>query len=67
MFGELWEHGAPRFEAALAQPGIRLHLYGKRGARAGRKMGHLSATGDTAEDALARVLAAATALGAQLE
>jgi 5-(carboxyamino)imidazole ribonucleotide synthase len=67
LFGELWEHGAPRFEAALARPGIRLHLYGKRGARAGRKMGHLSATGDTAEDALARVLAAATALGAQLE
>jgi 5-(carboxyamino)imidazole ribonucleotide synthase len=67
LFGELWEHGAPRFENALALPGIRLHLYGKRGARAGRKMGHLSATGDTAEDALARVLAAATALGAQLE
>jgi len=67
LFGELWEHGAPYFEAALAQPGIRLHLYGKRGARAGRKMGHLSATGDTAEDALARVLAAATALGARLE
>jgi 5-(carboxyamino)imidazole ribonucleotide synthase len=51
----------------LAMPGIRLHLYGKRGARAGRKMGHLSATADTAEDALSRVLAAATALGAQLE
>jgi len=67
LFGELWETGAPHFEAALAQPGIRLHLYGKRGARAGRKMGHLSATGDTAEDALARVLAAATALGARLE
>jgi len=67
LFGELWEDGAPNFEAALAQPGIRLHLYGKRGARAGRKMGHLSATGDTAEDALARVLAAATALGARLE
>ncbi len=67
LFGELWEQGAPHFEAALAQPGIRLHLYGKRGARAGRKMGHLSATGDTAEDALARVLAAATALGARLE
>jgi len=67
LFGELWEHGAPHFEAALAQPGIRVHLYGKRGARAGRKMGHLSATGDTAEDALGRVLAAATALGARLE
>ncbi|HET9728295.1 MAG TPA: 5-(carboxyamino)imidazole ribonucleotide synthase [Acidimicrobiia bacterium] len=62
LFGELWENGPPRFEAALAQPGVRLHLYGKRGARAGRKMGHLSAIGDTPEDALARVRAAATAI-----
>jgi len=67
LFGELWADGEPAFERALAMPGIRLHLYGKRGARAGRKMGHLSATGDTAEDALSRVLAAATALGAPLE
>jgi 5-(carboxyamino)imidazole ribonucleotide synthase len=62
LFGDLWEHGAPRFEAALALPGVRLHLYGKRGARAGRKMGHLSATGDTADEALARVRAAAECL-----
>jgi 5-(carboxyamino)imidazole ribonucleotide synthase len=64
LFGELWQHGAPPFEAALAQPGVRLHLYGKRGPRTGRKMGHLSATGDTADDALARVRAAAAAIGA---
>ena len=64
LFGELWSDGAPGFDRALAHPGIRLHLYGKRGARAGRKMGHLSATGDSPEDALARVRAAAAALGA---
>ena len=63
LFGELWENGPPKFELALAQPGVRVHLYGKRGARAGRKMGHLSATGITPEDALARVRAAAAALG----
>jgi 5-(carboxyamino)imidazole ribonucleotide synthase len=62
LFGELWANGPPRFEAALAQPGVRLHLYGKRGARAGRKMGHLSAIGDTPDDALARVRAAAMAI-----
>ncbi len=65
LFGELWEEGgshAPDFTRALAFPGVRLHLYGKRGARAGRKMGHLSATGDTPADALARVRAAADAL-----
>lgn len=64
LFGELWSDGAPRFELALARPDIRLHLYGKRGARAGRKMGHLSAIGDTAEDALNHVLAGAAAIGA---
>ena len=67
LFGEHWESGAPPFERALAQPGVRLHLYGKRGARRGRKMGHLSAIGETAEDALARVRAAAAAIGAALE
>jgi 5-(carboxyamino)imidazole ribonucleotide synthase len=63
LFGELWENGAPKFDAALAQSGVRVHLYGKRGARPGRKMGHLSATGTTPHDALARVRAAAAALG----
>jgi 5-(carboxyamino)imidazole ribonucleotide synthase len=67
LFGEHWEAGPPPFERALAQPGVRLHLYGKRGARRGRKMGHLSAIGDTAEDALARVRAAAAAIGATIE
>ncbi len=66
LFGDLWleHHGAaaPPFERALALPGVRLHLYGKPGPRPGRKMGHLSAVGDTADDALARVRAAADAL-----
>jgi 5-(carboxyamino)imidazole ribonucleotide synthase len=62
LFGELWERGSPRFEAALAHNGVRLHLYGKRGARAGRKMGHLSATGATPAEALDRVTAAAAEL-----
>jgi 5-(carboxyamino)imidazole ribonucleotide synthase len=62
LFGELWSDGSPRFEKALSRSGVRLHLYGKRGARAGRKMGHLSAIGDTPDDALARVRAAAAAL-----
>jgi 5-(carboxyamino)imidazole ribonucleotide synthase len=58
LFGELWEAGSPRFASALSHPGVRLHLYGKRGARPGRKMGHLSATGATPAEALDRVTAA---------
>jgi 5-(carboxyamino)imidazole ribonucleotide synthase len=67
LFGELWQGGPPAFDSALALPGVRLHLYGKRGARAGRKMGHLSATGDSPDSALATVRAAAAAIGPTLE
>ncbi len=38
---------------ALGLPGVSLHLYGKREGRTGRKMGHLTALGATAEEALA--------------
>ena len=58
LLGDVWLHGEPDFAAALAVPGVRLHLYEKREARAGRKMGHLSATGATADEALERVLEA---------
>jgi len=58
LLGDLWLGGEPRFERALAVPEVSLHLYEKHTARAGRKMGHLSATADTAEEAVARVLEA---------
>jgi 5-(carboxyamino)imidazole ribonucleotide synthase len=58
LLGDLWLQGEPRFARALAVPEVSLHLYEKHTARAGRKMGHLSATADTAEEAVARVLAA---------
>jgi 5-(carboxyamino)imidazole ribonucleotide synthase len=58
LLGDLWLSGEPSFPAALAVPGVRLHLYEKHTPRAGRKMGHLSATGATAEEALERVLEA---------
>jgi 5-(carboxyamino)imidazole ribonucleotide synthase len=58
LLGDVWLDGAPDFAAALAVPGVRLHLYEKHTPRAGRKMGHLSAIGTTAEEALERVLEA---------
>jgi phosphoribosylaminoimidazole carboxylase (NCAIR synthetase) len=39
-----------------------LFLYGKHGARAGRKMGHLAALGETGDEALRRVREAADLL-----
>src|SRR6201999_56952 len=62
LLGDLWLKGEPRFERALAVPEVGLHLYEKHTARAGRKMGHLSATADTAEEAVARVLEAKSRL-----
>jgi 5-(carboxyamino)imidazole ribonucleotide synthase len=58
LLGDVWLKGAPDFAAALAVPGVRLHLYEKHTPRVGRKMGHLSATGSTPEEALERVLEA---------
>lgn len=65
LLGDLWvDHGGhPPWDRALELPGVRLHLYGKRVARPGRKMGHLSALGDTPELAAARVREAARLLG----
>jgi 5-(carboxyamino)imidazole ribonucleotide synthase len=60
LLGEVWidRMGKPDFAAALAVPGVRLHLYEKHTPRRGRKMGHLSAIGATADEALERVLEA---------
>ena len=65
LLGDLWADGEPAWDAALAVPGVRLHLYGKRAARAGRKMGHLTATADSLEEAEARVRRAREALTAR--
>jgi 5-(carboxyamino)imidazole ribonucleotide synthase len=64
LLGDVWLRGAPNFAAALAVPSVRLHLYEKHTPRAGRKMGHLSSVGDTADEALQRVLDAYKALHA---
>lgn len=58
LLGDVWMNDEPDFAAALETPGVRLHLYEKLEARPGRKMGHLSSVGATAEEALERVLEA---------
>jgi 5-(carboxyamino)imidazole ribonucleotide synthase len=63
LLGDRWLDGRqPDFATALGVPGTRLFLYGKRGARAGRKMGHLAAVGDSPDEALRRVQLAASRL-----
>jgi 5-(carboxyamino)imidazole ribonucleotide synthase len=53
----------PAWHQVLALPGTHLHLYGKREARVGRKMGHLNITAATPEAARTVALQAAAILG----
>jgi 5-(carboxyamino)imidazole ribonucleotide synthase len=55
LLGHLWEQGEPNWAAALEEPAVKLHLYGKREARIGRKMGHLTATAGTTDEAVRKV------------
>ena len=54
LLGELWAGGEPDWDILLREPGLFLHLYGKRGAKLGRKMGHatLLGEGDSVRDRL---------------
>lgn len=51
LLGDLWATGEPNWAAALTDPRIKLHLYGKAEPKSGRKMGHLTALADTVEEA----------------
>ncbi len=62
LLGDLWKKGTPRWDRALKDPLVKLHLYGKSEPRPGRKMGHLTAFGATTKEAVKRVIAARAAL-----
>jgi 5-(carboxyamino)imidazole ribonucleotide synthase len=52
ILGDVWGNSTPHWDSLLSKPDINLHLYGKKEARIGRKMGHfnvLSSTLDRAE------------------
>jgi 5-(carboxyamino)imidazole ribonucleotide synthase len=67
LLGELWlKPEPPHFDAALSIPGVTVHLYGKRVARPGRKMGHLSAIAPSPEEALRKVQEARRRLGREV-
>jgi len=68
LMGDLWfRQGeletAPPWDQVLALPGAHLHLYGKTSARKGRKMGHLTFTAATPQQAREAALQAAELLG----
>ena len=53
LLGDIWSRGEPDWAAALAEPNVHLHLYGKHEPRPSRKMGHLTALAETVEAAAA--------------
>lgn len=57
LLGDVWAAGDPDWAAALGDSGAHLHLYGKTEPRPGRKMGHLTVTATTTDDAADRALA----------
>ncbi len=58
LLGDVWANGEPNWAAALTDTNVKLHLYGKMEPRKGRKMGHLTAVGETASEAAKIVRAA---------
>ncbi len=45
LLGDLWERGEPDWPLLLREHGLHLHLYGKKEAKPGRKMGHFTLLG----------------------
>ena len=55
VLGDSWHDGEPDWAPVLSTPGATLHLYGKREARPGRKMGHVTVVGEGAVAACERL------------
>jgi 5-(carboxyamino)imidazole ribonucleotide synthase len=52
LLGDLWRSRELDWRKVLRNPAAKLHLYGKREARSGRKMGHFTVLAETIEQAL---------------
>ncbi len=68
LLGDIWlddsgKETTPDWASVLALPGVALHLYGKAGARKGRKMGHITITGQSPEISGSVALEVAQMLG----
>ncbi len=63
LLGDLWpEDGQPDWLPLLSDPRAHLHLYGKRNARPGRKMGHVNLLGASRQQIEAAVEAVRSGL-----
>ena len=56
LLGDIWGDEEPAWDILLSQSNVHLHLYGKKSARVGRKMGHFNVLAEEAETALQQAL-----------
>ncbi|UTH75761.1 5-(carboxyamino)imidazole ribonucleotide synthase [Chromobacterium sp. IIBBL 290-4] len=54
LLGDVWKEGGgePNWDVLMEAPNAQLHLYGKKAARPGRKMGHFNVMAASADEAL---------------
>ncbi len=65
LLGDIWRDGEPQWSRLFEQSNLKLHLYGKREARPGRKMGHFTVIGADAGEVLRQALAAREHIGVE--
>lgn len=62
LLGDIWpddgalQQAEPAWQFALGNPQLKLHLYGKQAARAGRKMGHYTIINASRDEAIKQAL-----------
>ena len=64
LLGDIWRDDEPAWDGLLSHGNVKLHLYGKKTARIGRKMGHFNVLAENVESALAQALELKTMLAA---
>ena len=52
LLGDVWDNGKPHWDKLLSRPQNKLHLYGKKEVRQGRKMGHFNVLADNTDQAM---------------
>ena len=61
LLGDIWPEDAgvqaePDWQHVFANPQLKMHLYGKQAARAGRKMGHFTVINASRDDAIKQAM-----------
>jgi 5-(carboxyamino)imidazole ribonucleotide synthase len=59
LLGDIWPEdidSSPEWQAALINPTLKMHLYGKQQARAGRKMGHFTVINVSRDEAMKQAM-----------